>query len=390
MAEDQYSPGHTTNYFIYCVGLALTGNVDSLYAFAYNERVNSFTHRKVIMKNYFGFARDHSGSMTGLARNAARDYNENIASIKEEALAHGIDTIVSVVELGYGDSAEVRTVISNSSVIALAPISDSEYTTRGRGTPLFDAVGSLIEQMKAVPDANDPDVSFLVFVTTDGAENASTKYSGSAIAKMIKELQATDRWTFVFRVPRGDASRLTQYGIPAGNIQEWDQSQTGMATSTASTKSAFKGYYAARAAGVTSTDKFYADLSTVSLSEVKANLVDISKEVDVYVVGASNDGVQIRDFVEAQGVTYTKGCAFYELSKTETVQATKMIAIRDKVKGAVYSGQAARDLLGVPHHSDVKLAPGQHGQYEIFVQSTSFNRKLVKGTNLMVWTAITV
>ena len=132
------------------------------------------------------------------------------------------------------------------------------------------------------------------------------------------------------------------------------------------------------------------DLSTVTLTEVKAALVDISKEVDVYRVDKINDGVQIKDFVQAQGVAFTKGCAFYQLSKTETVQDYKQIAIRDKISGAVYSGFAARDMLGLPHHGEVKLAPGQHGQYDIFVQSTSVNRKLVEGTNLMIWTAVTV
>lgn len=337
------------------------------------------------MKNYIGFARDHSGSMATIARHAARDYNENIVSIKEEAANHGIDTIVSVVELGYGSTAQVRTIIKNSSVAALKPITESSYSANGRGTPLFDAVGDLVEQLQAVPDASDPDVSFVVFTTTDGAENASQKHSGKTIAKMIKELQATDRWTFVFRVPKGYKSSLTQYGIPDGNIQEWDQSEKGMQVSTVATRSAFKGFYAARASGVKSTDKFYTDMSSVSLKEVKAALVDISKQVDVYEVDAQWDGSQIRDFVNAQGVTFAKGCAFYELKKTETVQDYKQIAVRDKTSGSVYSGYAARDLLGLPHSGDCKVAPGQHGNYEIYVQSTSVNRKLTKGMGLMIW-----
>ena len=337
------------------------------------------------MKNYIGFVRDHSGSMSTIARHAARDYNANIASIKDEAISHNIDTIVSVVECGYGHTSEVRTVVSNSSVIALKQLNESEYSTNGRGTPLFDSVGEVIEQFKALPDYNDPDVSFLVFTTTDGAENASRKYTGTDIARMIKELQATDRWTFVFRVPHGDKRGLMRYGIPDGNIMEWEQSQRGMETATVATKSAFSGYFSARSMGATSTDKFYVDLSNVSLKEVKANLVEITNEVDVYVVGANNDGVQIKDFVQAQGVTYVKGCAFSELCKTETVQEYKKLAIRDKQSGVVYGGQSARDMLGIPHYGEVKLAPGQHGQYEIFVQSTSVNRKLFKGTNLMIW-----
>ena len=336
------------------------------------------------MKNYIGFVRDHSGSMQTIARHAARDYNANISSIKDEAIAHGIDTIVTVVECGYGNTSDVRTVISNSSVIALKQLDESDYSAKGRGTPLFDSVGELIEQFKATPDYNDLGVSFLVFTTTDGEENASRKYSGPAIAKSIKELQATDRWTFVFRVPRGDKRSLMQYGIPEGNIMEWDQSQRGMETATVVTKSAFSGYFSARSLGATSTDKFYVDLSNVSLKEVKASLDDISKKVDVYVVADNNDGVQIRDFVEAQGITFTKGCAYYQLSKTETIQDYKGIALRDKNSGAVYSGISARNILGLPHHGDAKVAPAHSGQYDIFIQSTSVNRKLVAGTNIMI------
>lgn len=342
------------------------------------------------MKNYMGFARDHSGSMSTIAVFAARDYNENIDSVKVEAIKHSIDTMVTVVELGYGSTSNVRTVISNASVSALSPIPESSYEARGRGTPLFDAVGELVEQLQAVPDADDPTVSFLVFVTTDGGENASRRYTGSDIAALIKKLQKTDRWTFVFRVPQGDKSQLTRFGIPAGNIQEWEQSERGLSASTVATKSAFRGYYAARSMGATSTDKFYADLSEVTIREVKTAAVDISSQVEVYEIDAANDGAQIRDFVIDQGVPFTKGCAFYELKKTETVQGYKQIAIRDKSTGAVYSGFGARDLLGLPHTGDVKLAPGSHGNYEIYVQSTSVNRKLTKGMGLMIWTAVTV
>jgi hypothetical protein len=269
------------------------------------------------MKNYVGISRDHSGSMGGITLAAGRDYNDNIASIKEGAIEHGIDTIVSVVKCGAGRPAKVVREVVNSNVQMLKPIEDGEYVADGNSTPLFDSVGDLIEQLQAVPDAADPEVSFIVMVITDGEENSSQKWSGASISRKIKELQATDRWTFVFRVPRGGRRTLVGYGIPDGNILEWDQTTKGVQAATAATRSAVKSFYAARATGVKSTDKFYADLSTVSINEVKSALVDISAQVDVYVVGKANNGVQIRDFVEAQGVTFTKGCAFYQLSKTE-------------------------------------------------------------------------
>jgi len=340
------------------------------------------------MKNYFGISRDHSGSMRGIALAAGRDYNDNIQSILEGANEHNIDTIVSVVKCGVGYNATVEREVVNSDVSKLKPIPDGAYVADGNATPLFDSIGELITQLESVPDADDPTVSFVVMVITDGGENSSRKWNGKMIAKKMQELQRTDRWTFSFRVPRGYKRELTQFGIPDGNILEWDQTDSGVKAASSATRSAVKAFYAARATGATSTDKFYADLSTVSLKEVKQNLADISKQVDVYIVDKRNDGVQIRDFVEAQNVTFKKGCAFYQLAKTEAVQDYKQIAIRDKITGAVYSGYAARSMLGLPSTGEVKLAPGQHGQYEIFIQSTSTNRKLTEGTNVLVWPGV--
>jgi len=335
------------------------------------------------MKNYIGISRDHSGSMGMIALAAGRDYNDNVASIQEGASTHCIDTIVSVVKCGSGRPARNIMEVVNSNVNTLKPIPDGQYVADGNNTPLFDSIIMLIDQLSSVPDAADPEVSFVIMAVTDGQDNAS-KISGAQLAQRIRQLQATDRWTFVFRVPRGDKRSLVQMGIPEGNILEWDQSERGVQAASVATRSAFQGFYAARASGATNTEKFYTDLSTVSLKQVQSALVDISKDVDVYVVDSRNNGVQIKDFVEAQGIQFTKGCAFYQLSKTETVQDYKQIAIRDKMHGAVYSGFAARNMLGLPQSGEVKLAPGQHGQYEIFVQSTSVNRKLVENTNVMV------
>jgi len=240
------------------------------------------------MKNYIGISRDHSGSMSMIANAAARDYNDNIASIKEEAGSFNIDTIVSVIKCGTGRPAQNRWDVQNSNVTALKPL--TSYIADGNCTPLFDSVMMLIDQMESVPDAADPEVSFMVMVVTDGQDNASNT-KGPQLAQRIKSLQATDRWTFVFRVPKGDKAPLVRMGLPAGNILEWEQTERGVQQATVATKSAMRGFYAARSTGATSTDKFYADMSTTTLNEVKAALVDISKEVDVYVVDTKNDGV---------------------------------------------------------------------------------------------------
>ncbi len=178
---------------------------------------------------------------------------------------------------------------------------------------------------------------------------------------------------------------LVNLGIPDGNILEWEQTERGVEIAARATEQAYSNYFSARSRGLTSTKGFYTtDLTGVSKATVKSKLVDISDEVEFFDVRREQ---QIRSFVESKiSGTMAKGGAFYQLTKKEDeVQDYKQIAIRDKKSGSVYSGVEARNLLGLPHNGTVKVAPGNHGSYDIFIQSTSVNRKLVPGTQVLYW-----
>jgi len=340
-------------------------------------------------KTYVGFVRDHTGSMSGIAKAAAKDYNATIATIRNAALEGNQDTVVTVVKCGHGRQAIAKVEIVNSSVVALNDIPENNYETSAPGTPLFDSVGLLIETLKAnAPDLNDPNVSFLCAITTDGGENCSTQYTGEDIAKMIKELQLTDRWTFAFRVPRGSVKNMIAMGIPEENILPWDNTNKGQQAAQAANTQAMKSFFKDRSLGIKSSTKFYANLSDVSIEEVKSQLSDISDSVKFFTVSPVKAGTQIRDFVESQlgGEAMVKGGAFYQLVKTEPkVQDNKRIAIRDKKSGAVYTGDAARQMLALPTIGTVRLAPDELGDFEVFIQSTSVNRKVDANTKIMYW-----
>jgi hypothetical protein len=345
-------------------------------------------------KTYVGFVRDHTGSMVNIASAAARDYNSTIATIRNSAIEGDQDTVVTVVKCGHQRQAIAHTEIVNSSVIALKDIPENAYEANAPGTPLFDSVGLLIETLKAnAPDRDDQNVSFLCAITTDGGENASRRYSGNDIARMIKELQLTDRWTFAFRVPPSSVRSLINMGIPAENILPWDNTNKGQAAAQQANTQAMSAYFKGRATGQKSSTKFYASLSDVSIEDVKTQLTDISASVKFFGVGPKDVGRQIRDFVEEQlnGSAMVKGGAFYQLVKTEPkVQDNKRIAIRDKKSGAVYAGDAARHMLALPTIGTVRLAPDELGDYEVFIQSTSVNRKLDANTKIMYWEQVGV
>lgn len=339
------------------------------------------------MKQYIGISRDHSASMGNLTKAAMKDYNGNIEAIREAATSKGIDTIVSVVKCGHQSSATVYREVINSSINALKPL--TLYEANAGGTPLYDSVGELITMLEATPDANDKDTSFLVMAITDGEENHSYSWTAWKLSKKIQELQATDRWTFVFRVPRGYGAALaSRLGIHPGNILEWDQTEKGVEKASVATETAFRSYFDGRATrGMTASKTFYADVADLTAKEVKANLRDISKEVSIWTVPQDEHDEMIKPFCEKRlNHTMQTGAAFYELTKPEAaVQDYKLICIRDKTTGAVYGGDAARNMLGLPHIGSVKLKPGVNGQWDVFVQSTSVNRKLKSGTDLLYW-----
>ena len=200
---------------------------------------------------------------------------------------------------------------------------------------------------------------------------------------MSSTAQKTGRWTIAFLVPKGGAATLKKFGIPDGNIQVWNTTAKGVADLYKNMRRGLDTFYAARGQGQRAvTSVFTTNLRGISANQVKATLVNEAQAFARFKVDADAD---IQTFVNAQlkgKGTYQKGSGFYELTKPETVQGGKDIAIVDK-KGAIFVGPAARDLLGLPKGQSCKVKPGDHGDFKIFVASTSLNRKLIKGTELL-------
>lgn len=338
------------------------------------------------MKTYYNFVNDHSGSMRegGKADAAAKDFNATITAVKDAASREELDTVVSVVGIGIKDAqrgGEVKRQVVISNPHVLRPI--DSWPTPG-GTPLYDGIGDMIALCESLPDAGNSEVSFVVQITTDGEEMHSRKESRASICNKISRLQNTGRWTFVARIPRGNRHQFDGLGIPAGNIVEWDNSAEGLARATAQTQQAVSSFYTARSAGAKSSTVFYADAAKVNT----AALVDISKKVSLYVVDGLGvtDGMQIRDFILQRRAQYLKGAAFYQLTKTEPrVTENKLVAVRDRTTGQIYSGLEARQMVGLPQFGNGRVHPGDHKNYDIFIQSESVNRKLVKGTGVLYW-----
>ncbi len=91
----------------------------------------------------------------------------------------------------------------------------------------------------------------------------------------------------------------------------------------------------------------------------------------------------IKAFVLENGLRFKTGRGFYEFTKAETIQGHKEVVLMDRKTGDLFSGERAREVLGLPPGETVRIRPTSLEKYVVFVQSTSANRKLLGGSKFL-------
>ncbi len=332
------------------------------------------------LRNHIAIVLDQSGSMHGIRREVVKAFNAQVEAIKKGVADTGQETSVSLIV--FANTA--RTIFFNADVTTLKPLTEASYTTGGM-TAMFDGVASAIDQFRGLPDANHKETSFVVIVITDGYENASRTHQSTLVAA-LRETQQTDRWSFAFQVPKGTYKNdlIRAFGIPSDNVFEWEATVEGTQVAAVANTAGLSNFYEARTRGVTSVKNFYevtTDLSAVASKTIHSKLDDISNNFTVYDV---RQEARIDEFIEAKTKKpYVVGSGYYQLMKTEKIQQGKNVLIMEKGKKAIWGGKAARDLIGLPDDGEAKVEPGNHSNYDVFVQSKAPNRKLPRGTKVI-------
>jgi hypothetical protein len=93
---------------------------------------------------------------------------------------------------------------------------------------------------------------------------------------------------------------------------------------------------------------------------------------------------RIDEFVEDNGLIFQKGKGFYEFTKAVDIQSYKEVVLMDRATGDMFTGDKARDIMGIPVGVNARCRPESYGsKYRAFIQSTSLNRKLIGGTKFL-------
>ena len=151
---------------------------------------------------------DRSGSMAGLEADTIGGFN----SMMEKQKKTGEKALVSTVL--FDNVCEV--IHDRVPIDKIEKMTDEQYFVRGC-TALLDAVGGAIHHIGNVHKyarKEDRPEKTIVIITTDGMENASSRYSRDKIEKMVKRQQEKYGWEFIFIGANIDAyAEASKFGI---------------------------------------------------------------------------------------------------------------------------------------------------------------------------------
>lgn len=325
--------------------------------------------------NHVVLVLDASLSMRTHQRDLIRVADGQVKYLARRSQELDQETRVSI----YSFSSTVDCLIYDKDVLRLPSI-ETLYQIGGM-TALVDATLKSLDDLSQTATLYG-DHAFLAFVLTDGQENRSRNHPKTLVSR-LGSLPAN--WTVACLVPdQRSVFEAKGFGFPPDNIAVWDASSAAGVTEVGETiRRATDNFMDARSRGVRGTRSLFSTgLDAVNANTVHANLKAL--QPGTYDILPVHHDSPIREYVYSRGLNYVIGKGFYQLTKTENIQPQKQIAIREKTTGHVYWGEAARDILGLPHDVQVRVKPNLNPEYDVFVQSTSVNRKLIRDTDLLV------
>ncbi len=325
--------------------------------------------------NHIALVLDGSGSMMGHQASVVRVAKSLLDHLAVRSKEMDQETRVTV----YSFDSRVECTMYDRDVLRLPDVAKL-YHVGGGMTALVDAtMQSQLDLAKTAQLYGDH--AFLTYVLTDGQENNSRKFGGTDLKQYLDRMP--ENWTIGAFVPDAQGVfEAKRFGFPAGNISVWDTtSSQGVEQVGKLIRDTADAYMTARASGVRGTRSLF---STGADAVNKATVAKLTPMPvgSYFLVPVPSDAV-IKEFVESTGNQYKIGRAFYELMKTETIQGNKALAVVDKKTAKVFTGDQVRGIIGLSDRNE-RVKPNHNPDYKIFVQSTSVNRKLIAGTQVLI------
>jgi len=340
--------------------------------------------------NHIQFILDASGSMSDHMKRLIEVVDEQIRHFAARSSSGDLDQETRVSIWTFSDAFDIKCIVWDKDVLRLPSIA-KYYKIRGM-TAFVDAALKSFSDVKTTSEIYG-DHSFLFYFVTDGYENAS-RNSPEKLAQAIGSIP--DNWTLAALVPgHKEMEAAKRLGFPAGNVKIWDSNTAeGLEEAAREIMRSADSYMNFRTTGMRSTTNLF-DMSSAAVNKQTiqaAGLTPLDPSEYILMTVVFKEPFQKGDdWISAYttnvlGHQYVAGRGFYQLTlEPVKVQVQKDIAIVEKKSGKVFAGKNARALLGLPN-MEVTLRAGQNPDYDIFIQSTSPNRKLLLGQKYLYLT----
>ena len=171
------------------------------------------------------FILDRSGSMNGLEKDTIGGFNSLIEKQKKEDGEALVSTVL------FDDESKV--LYDRVPIQDVPRMTENEYFVGGC-TALLDAVGGAIHHIgnvhKYIREEDCPEKTLFV-ITTDGLENASSRYDFSKVKQMVEQRQEKDHWQFLFLGANIDAIETAgRFGIRKEHAVNYENDEIGTRT----------------------------------------------------------------------------------------------------------------------------------------------------------------
>lgn len=140
---------------------------------------------------------DESGSMGCVRNQTISGCNETINTIRaaQEKYADTQEHFVSIYAFQTNDKKPSHYLVKDEPIGRVAAVNAELYQPWGC-TPLYDAIGATLTDLKAVVKGKELAIGNVTIIT-DGMENSSTHYTREQVVRMIDALKE-EGWSFNF------------------------------------------------------------------------------------------------------------------------------------------------------------------------------------------------
>lgn len=323
--------------------------------------------------NHFGFVIDESSSMSHLAHDLIRVVDGELTWLGSRSKELSQETRVSAWAFNSGGTEQ--NVLWDMDALRVPSIA-GKYHPKNL-TALRDGFMLALDDFALVTQKYGQH-GFVLYGLTDGGENDSRTPLHTFKQRMSN---LPDNVTVAILVPDDRCARLARdQGFPPDNVMIWNPTTAaGLEAGGSLIREASENYFQARTQGVVKPTGSLFRVNALSEGDL-SGLAPLTE--GSYVLAKVPEDMRIDVFVAGQVRAYTPGQAYYRLTKAETVQDYKKVAVRDKA-GRVFMSPDLRTRLGLPSSGSARVRPAIGG-LEVWVQSTSHNRKLIGGTEVLI------